>query len=220
MNTDHLSAIIQAGCFFWPLLTQVSTLTSAAISVDRLLALSLRLRYRHAVSLRRVRAVIVSFWLISSLTAAALKFAVHKTVGFIASVLIYVLILVSLVFSISSYTKIFLNLNHQQAQIQEHVQTGQPNGGSLLNIARYKKTVSSIAWIQLTLFVCYAPYFIVGIIVGYGKNTLFDSNNRRVTLIRYSRLFKLFPKSNTLLLEDSRCEARSEEYDPSGLVLV
>ena len=170
INTDHLGAIIEAGRFFWPLLTQMSALTSAAISVDRLLAMSLRLRYRHAVNLRRVRAVIVSFWLISSLTAAALKFFVHKTVVFIAIVLFHVLVLVSLVISILSYTKIFLSLRHRQAQIQDHVQTGQPNGGgSLLNIARYKKTVSSIAWIQLSLFVCYAPYFIAGIIVGHGE---------------------------------------------------
>ena len=142
INTDHLGAIIEAGRFFWPLLTQMSALTSAAISVDRLLAMSLRLRYRHAVNLRRVRAVIVSFWLISSLTAAALKFFVHKTVVFIAIVLFHVLVLVSLVISILSYTKIFLSLRHRQAQIQDHVQTGQPNGGgSLLNTARYKKTV-------------------------------------------------------------------------------
>ena len=40
----------------------VSVSTSAAISVDRLLALLLGLRYRHVVTLRRVRVVIIFTW--------------------------------------------------------------------------------------------------------------------------------------------------------------
>ena len=40
----------------------VSLLTSTAMSVDRLLTLSLGLRYRYLVTLRRVRALIISFW--------------------------------------------------------------------------------------------------------------------------------------------------------------
>ena len=161
-NMDHLKpAIYQADDFFFALLPEVSVLASAAVSVDRLLALSLGLRYRQTVNLRRVRVVVVCFWLSSSLIAAGSIFSVHKTVSYIANLLFYVFILLSLVISTFSYTKIFLKLRHQQAQIQEHVEPGQPTGGgSSLNIARYKKTVSSIAWIQLTLLVCYAPYSI------------------------------------------------------------
>ena len=43
-------AITRAGDFFFSLLPAVSILTSAAISVDRLLALLLGLRYRHTVT--------------------------------------------------------------------------------------------------------------------------------------------------------------------------
>ena len=43
------------------MLCGVSGLTSSAISVDRLLALSLGLRYRHVVTLTRVRAVLITF---------------------------------------------------------------------------------------------------------------------------------------------------------------
>ena len=45
-----------------------SILTSAAISVDRLLALLVGLRYRHVLRLRRVRVVIICFWLIGALS--------------------------------------------------------------------------------------------------------------------------------------------------------
>ena len=57
-------AIVLADGFFFRLLPAVSLLTSAAISVDRLLALLLGLRYRHTVTLRRVWVVIVCIWLI------------------------------------------------------------------------------------------------------------------------------------------------------------
>ena len=45
----------------------VSILTLAAISVDRLLALLLGLRYRHVVTLRRVSVVIIWFWFTGAL---------------------------------------------------------------------------------------------------------------------------------------------------------
>ena len=60
-------AIARADDFFFSLLPAVSLLTSAAISVDRLLALLLGLRYRYTVTLRRVGVVIVCFWVISAL---------------------------------------------------------------------------------------------------------------------------------------------------------
>ena len=55
------------------ILTSVSLLTMTAISVDRLLALLLGLRYRHIVTLRRVRALVIFFW-IPSITFAAMSF--------------------------------------------------------------------------------------------------------------------------------------------------
>ena len=44
-------------------LSGVSVLTTTALSVDRLLALLLKLRYRHVVTLKRARAVVFCFWL-------------------------------------------------------------------------------------------------------------------------------------------------------------
>ena len=142
------------------LLCGVSILTSTAIGVDRLLALLLGLRYRHVVTLRRVRAVIVCFWLMSALCGS---------IQYVSSgayrKLVVVSILVCLVISIGSYAKVFLTLRHQQAQLQGHVLQAQPNrGGNSLNIARYKKTVSTIAWVQLALLACYAPESIIGVL--------------------------------------------------------
>ena len=139
------------------ILREVSILTSTAISVDRLLALLLGLRYRHVVTLGRVRVVIICFCLIGAFSGAMSMWRED-----IALKEAFVVIILSLVTSIFSYTKMHLTLRHQQTQIQNQ---GQPNGGGIpLNIARYKKMVSSILRIQLALVACYVPFGIVAVL--------------------------------------------------------
>ena len=159
--------------FFFIVLFVVSVLTSAAISVDRLLALLLRLRYRHVVTLRRVCVVISCFWSFAVLTGAL--YIAYATIFFdIISIefsffTFFGIIIISITISTFCYIKIFFTLRHQKAQVQDHVQPGQLNGGgNPLNIARYKKTVWSIAWVQLALLTCYVPYTITILMSWYG----------------------------------------------------
>ena len=153
-------AIVLADGFFFRLLSAVSLLTSAAISVDRLLALLLGLRYRHTVTLRRVWVVLFCFWLISALQATGSIFFEYPKLDKIANMLLCPLLMLSLLVSVFSYAKIFKTLRYRQVQVHGNTQQGQrPNGGgNQLNIARYKKTVYSIAWVQLALLICYFPY--------------------------------------------------------------
>ncbi|XP_078342958.1 adenosine receptor A3-like [Oculina patagonica] len=144
------------------ILCGVSVFTSTAISVDRLLALLLGLRYRHTVTLRRVRVVITCFWLF----AASVGW-LRVWNGDIAIKVASVVLILCLVTSIFCNTRIHLKLRHQQAQVQNNVPHGQQNGEGLpLNIARYKKTVSSIMWVQLALVACYVPWVIVVVLNG------------------------------------------------------
>ncbi|XP_078384646.1 adenosine receptor A3-like [Oculina patagonica] len=146
------------------ILCGVSGSTSSAISVDRLLALLLRLRYRHVVTLRRVRVVITCFWLIAA--SGGLLWVWRKK---IANMEASVLLILCLVTSIFCYTRIHLKLRHQQAQRQNNVPHGQQNGeGIPLNVARYRKTVSSIMWVQLALVACYVPWGIVAVLDANG----------------------------------------------------
>ena len=156
-------AIPRADDFFFGLLTVVSLLTSAAISVDRLLALLLGLRYRHTVTLRRVWVVIVCIWLISALPATCVIFSEYPKLYDISFWLFSSLLTFSLLVSVFSYAKIFKTLRYRQVQVHGNSQQGQrPNGGgNQLNIARYKKTVYSIAWVQLALLICYFPYILI-----------------------------------------------------------
>ena len=133
-------AIVLADWFFFFLLPAVSLLTSAAISVDRLLALLLGLRYRHTVTLRRVWVVIVCIWLISALPATGDTFFEYPKLYDIAFWLFSALITFSLLVSVFSYVKIFKTLRYRQVQVHGNTQQGQRphGGGNQLNIARYK----------------------------------------------------------------------------------
>ena len=141
------------------ILCLVSLLASSAISVDRLLALLLGLRYRHVVKLRRILAVLTFCWLTCVSCGVIYLWRID-----IAWTVALVFIIVSLVTSSFSYIKIYLKLRHQQAQL--HVHDAQDQGQVKaerfsLNIARYKRTVASIWWVQFAMMACYVPFIIV-----------------------------------------------------------
>ena len=176
-RADRIVALEQYRGFWSGLLPLVSVLTLSAISVDRLLALSLGLRYRHTVTLRRVCAVIVGVWLLSALTYTGVIFFVNKIAYYFTRGTFIFLVIISVVISAFSYIKIFVSLRRQQAQIQQE----QPYGArqNQLNIARYKKTVYTIAWVQLALLVCYAPYGIA-LLIGLAINIPHPSTETEV----------------------------------------
>ena len=151
--------------FFYYVLLTVSPLTSATISVDRLLALLLGLRYRHVVTLCRVRVLIACVWFIAVSNASLFCLAsilFHDELELASLWTLRALIMVSIIISTFSYTKIFFTLRHQQAQVRDHVQPEQSSRvRSVLNIARYKKTVYSVAWIQFAMLACYGPYIVM-----------------------------------------------------------
>ena len=128
----------------------VSLLILAAISVDRLLALLLGLRYRQVVTLKRTYAVVTVFCVVSIVGTLSYFWSYDTTVWYGSTTAS-----LCLVISISSYTKIFFILRHNQHRIQNQVLQEQPRQTIPLNIARYRKAVFSALWLQLVLVVCY-----------------------------------------------------------------
>ena len=155
-----------------------SLTTATAISVDRLLALLLGLRYRHTVTLRRVRCLVVCLWLV----VIVISFIYSLSSRVIANSVGFVLIITCLFLSVFSYAKIFLKLRQHQAQVrQQHVAHEQANGGGIpLDIEQYKKIVSTIAWVQLALLFCYIPVIIFLIlstmVEGYKVGSIFHAS--------------------------------------------
>ena len=133
------------------LLCGESICTLTAVSVDRLLFLLLRLRYRQIVTLTRVRLFVITSWFINF--AFAMTYLWGKRIFFLGSC---VWLLLCLSISSCCYLKIYVCLRRQQAQVHG----SQVYPGASLNMARYKKSVSSALWIHLTLVACYLPYTI------------------------------------------------------------
>ena len=135
----------------------VSLLISTALSVDRLLALLLGLRYRHVVTLKRARIAVACCWLTALVTVLVTFLLRGKTLTRI----VIILIILSVIISLSSYTKIVLKLRQHQTSVQENVHQGMANAGGVpKNLRQYKRTVVSIALVQISLVACYVPFLI------------------------------------------------------------
>ena len=133
----------------------VSLMTTTAISVDRLLAMLLGLRYKEIVTLRHTHIILAIVWVVFLVSYLNYRIGLWYRIIIMPS---------ALVISVASYTKIFRALRHHQAQIQDHVQQ-QPNQPNALNMARYEKAVHNAIWVQLALVVCYVPQFTVKIVI-------------------------------------------------------
>ena len=151
------------------MLCGVSVGTLTAISVDRLLALLLGLRYRQIVTLKRTYVIVITLWVFPALLSTMWFW--NPSITFLYHI---IGISLSITISIFSYTKIFFTLRHHQNQVQDLVQ--QPNQNNQLNIARYKKAVSTAVWVQLTLVVCYLPYGVVTALATSGGRSSSISN--------------------------------------------
>ena len=100
-------------------LCSVSLTTLTTISVDRLLALLLGLRYRQVVTLKRTRLIAIGGWIVS-IVGVSISFLNPL----ISSLYRYIGAAFCLVTTICAYTKIFMSLRHNQIHVQNHVVQG------------------------------------------------------------------------------------------------
>ena len=134
----------------------VSLWTITAISVDRLLALLLKLRYRQVVTIRKVYAVAIASWIYSGIGVAPLWY--FSPDGW--KVLTVTTIAVCLTTSMYCYTRIFFRLRHQHTQVLNSLRE-EENQTTRVATRRYRKTVSTALWVQLALLFCYLPYLLL-----------------------------------------------------------
>ena len=159
----------------------VSLLTLTAISVDRLLALLLGIKYRQIVTLKRTFIITATFWILPVATGS---FSISHSR--ITTWYCIILIPSCSVISVASYTKIFRVLRHRQSQVHGHVQQ-QPSQTTALNVARYRKAVSSALWVQLALVVCFIPKLTTLLLVMYSKT--YSSNVVVIDGIAYTLMY-------------------------------
>ena len=149
-------------------LCSVSLMTITSVSVDRLLALFLGLRYRQVVTLKRTYVTVTAVWAIS-IVAATMYFVNSFVTSWIGNIGIILCLLTS----IFSYSKSFLILRKNQIQPHwAHASQVQSNQANSLNMARYRKAVSSALWVEVTLVVCYLPYVVAVVLTPQGELSL------------------------------------------------
>ena len=134
----------------------VSLCTLATISVDRLLALLLGLRYRQVVTVRRVYVVVIVIWILVGVGKAILTM-VSPDAGLVVSQSGIPLCLMTSTFC---YTRIFFKLRNRQTQVHNN-HPEQENQIISLNISRYRRTVSTSLWLQMSVVFCYLPYLLL-----------------------------------------------------------
>ena len=196
-------------------LCQVSIFTSSAISVDRLQALLSGLRYRQVVTLLRVRAVLICFCLFGMSCASICFWSLS-----IASNVAFALIILSLTTSVFSYSKIYWKFRQHQLQLSA---VQQPNRGRQmpLNVARFKKSVSSILWVQMASVTCYIPYIIVQVfLMAYGQTYGLGKYQTFFYLALTPMYLNSSLKPDSLLLEDPGSAASSQRNDQTTEMLL
>ena len=130
----------------------VSLCTITAISVDTLLALLMRLRYRQVVTVTKVYVITIVSWICSGIGTASLwyfspaRWIVFSLIG----------TAVCLIISVYCYGRIFCTLRHQHTQVHNNLPQ-EENQTTRVDMTRYRKTVSIALWLQLALLFCYLP---------------------------------------------------------------
>ena len=143
--------------FITSTLCALTFFTLTAISVDRLLVLSLGLRYRQVASSKRKVVTVICLWIFSIVRASPYLWNPS-----IARQLDRILSPLCITTTIFCYTKIFFSLRCNQIQVHTNPSQGQSGQAiSPLNTARYRKAVYSALWVQVTMVVCYVPVSIV-----------------------------------------------------------
>ena len=167
-----------------------------AISVDRLFALFLGIRYKQIVTLKRTNISFAGVWVLSEVPALCYISYYLITIWFG-----YIDVSSYMVISVVSYTKIFCSFRHHNALVHtrsyiDH-RSSHPN---LLKISRYRKAVYRALWVQLALAVCYLPF---NILIVVARKT-FSSHIvvTREIAIPYFTFLQLDVKSVPLPLED------------------
>ena len=157
-NYDFLCPIVQTICYFAIFfLAGTSFFTIVAIAVDRLLAISLHLRYRELVTSNRVIIALVSVWLTSGITSSVYVSLHNNNELVVAIVEIVGLLLTTVV-----YTHIYRVVKKHQNQIHCQLRLSNTQATELL---RERKSVFNALIVYVVFLACYFPYLCLMILI-------------------------------------------------------
>uniref|UniRef100_A0A6P8HB56 Beta-2 adrenergic receptor-like n=1 Tax=Actinia tenebrosa TaxID=6105 RepID=A0A6P8HB56_ACTTE len=190
--------------FFGVMFCGVSFLTVAAFSIDKYLALHWHLRYVTIVTAKRVICIVVSFWLIfgAMSTIQIWSMTVYR-------ILVCIVVPFFLLGTSFTYFRIYrVVLRHKvqiqsQSQVTTHSQQGASNNNpsSSLNMARYRKSVTSMFLVYCLFLLCYIPYICVQVTILI--TTLNFQNDNQINSRSYSYLYVAVDVTETIVILNS-----------------
>ncbi|XP_073229234.1 melanocyte-stimulating hormone receptor-like [Porites lutea] len=138
----------------------VSFLTVAAVSVDRLLALTLHLRYDTLVTVPRVLQVTFLFWILSMILNVVLTFWMTNVWLFFPMVIFF---LTFIVITISTL-KIFRTVLRHQHQINDQNAAVSHLQNNTVNVLKCRKSAVTVLYVYGLFVICFVPYIATSII--------------------------------------------------------
>ena len=150
----------------------VSFSTTTAISIERYLALRLRIRYGLITTMKKVTLVVVLLWICSSIWAVSRMWNIR-----INKISAIILGFSSIVITSSCYFRIYQTLRASKTRVTNEAATRQPR--KTFNMILYRKSVNSMLTVFGFLVACYTPYFcaIVGVaLLGYSSPVVLSTN--------------------------------------------
>ena len=166
-NFDLLCPTILTVCSFSLfLLAGASFLNVTAIAVDRLLALTLHLRYRELVTSKRVILALVSVWLTSS-GSASLGVSLNTRNALMVAVTVQ---FVGILLTTVAYIRIYRVVRYHQNQIHSQLQQ---QSAQAMELLREKKSALNTVYFYVIFVACYFPHVCCTI--------LLTTDNTRIT---------------------------------------
>ena len=147
---DSLCPKILTVCHFLLfLLACASFLNVTTIAVDRLLAITLHLRYRELVTSKRVIAALVSVWITSGVGASS-HVSLHKS----SDLIIVITEFVVFFFTTAAYVNIYRVVRHHQNQMHSQLQH---ENSQRVELFRDMKSAFNALYFYVVFVACYLP---------------------------------------------------------------
>ena len=149
-NTDWVCPLfITVFFFFLFLLTCASFLNVIVITVDRLLAVFLHLRYQELVTSNRVLIAVVSLWFTSGI-GAGIYITLPKNSGMAGAIIELIGLFVTTV----AYIRLYKVVRYHRNQIESQVH---PLNAQTMDLVREKRSAFNALIIYVVFFACYLP---------------------------------------------------------------
>ena len=172
-------------CYFLlVLLCSASFFTITAIAVDRLLSISLHLRYRELVTPKRVIIVLMALWLTSG-TTGSLFIILREHSNAVTAIVESIGLCLNTVAYIRIYRAVRYHENRIQCQLQVQ------NSNSSIDLLRQRKSSLNALVVYLVFLVCYLRYIFTIILL-----LVLDSEDTSLLLAERASLILIFLNSS------------------------